>query len=191
MKKEAVSNRLHASDGRTYAILKAVNAATLAISAEVSPERVLLTIVEQARKLSNARYAALGIGSDPTRSFAPWVFSGMSEAEARLLPHFPRPLGLLGAVVREGHTIRLRDITKDPRFRGFPQHHPKMTSFLGVPIRYKDETIGNLYLTEKIGADEFSEDDEEAVETLAAHAAIADRQAQLYEQLQTERARLE
>ncbi|MBI2954329.1 MAG: GAF domain-containing protein, partial [Chloroflexi bacterium] len=157
-KKETVSNQAHTKGNRTYAILKAVNAATLAISAEVSSERVLLTIVEQSRKLTNARYAALGIGSDPTRSFQPWVFSGMSESEVRLLPHFPRPLGLLGAVVWEGNTIRLRDITKDPRFRGFPQHHPKMTSFLGVPIRYKDETIGNLYLTEKIGADEFSEE---------------------------------
>ncbi|MBI2954932.1 MAG: GAF domain-containing protein [Chloroflexi bacterium] len=179
------------NDRQAYAILEAVNAATLAIAAEVSPERVLLTIVEQARKLANARYAALGIGWDPTRTFHPWVFSGMSEAEARLLPHFPRPVGLLGAVVREGHAIRLRDISKDPRFHGFPPHHPKMTSFMGVPIRYKDETIGNLYLTEKIGAEEFSEEDERAVKMLAAHAAIAYRQAQLYEQLQVERARLE
>jgi len=190
-KQETVSNEVHTKGNHTYSILKAVNAATLAISSELSPDRVLQTIVEQARKLANARYAALGIGSDPTRSFHPWVFSGMGESEVRLLPHFPRPLGLLGAVVWEGRTIHLRDITKDPRFRGFPQHHPKMTSFLGVPIRYKDETIGNLYLTEKIGADEFSEEDEEAVEMLAAHAAIAYRQAQLYEQLQTERARLE
>ena len=191
MKRQAGSNKVQANDHQAYGILEAVSAATLAISAELSPERVLQTIVEQARKLANARYAALGIGSDPTRSFHPWVFSGMSEAEVRLLPHFPRPLGLLGAVVREGHSIRLRDIVKDPRYHGFPPHHPMMKSFLGVPIRYKDETIGNLYLTDKAGAEEFSEDDEKAVKVLAAHAAIAYRQAQLYEQLQTERARLE
>lgn len=179
------------NDQHVYAVLEAVNAAVLAISAELSPERVLQTIVDQARILANAKYAALGIGSDPTRPFHPWVFSGMTEAQARLLPHHPRPVGLLGAVVSEGHTIRLRDASRDPRFHGFPPSHPQMTSFMGVPIRYPNETIGNLYLTEKIGGDEFTSEDERAIGMLAAHAGIAYRQAQLYDQLQIERARLE
>jgi PAS domain S-box-containing protein len=176
---------------QAYAILEAVNAAALAISSEIAPERVLQTIVEQALKLSKARYAALGIGTDPTRPFDPWVFTGMSEDQARVLPHFPRPVGLLGAVVREGRNIRLPNLGQDPRYRGFPAHHPPMTSFMGIPIRYQGETIGNLYLTDKIGAEEFSEEDEKAVEMLAAHAAIAYRQAELLEELQIERSRLE
>ncbi|MBI2865262.1 MAG: GAF domain-containing protein [Chloroflexi bacterium] len=190
-KMKASRNQAGVESNYSYAVVKAVNAAALAIGAEISSARVLQTIVEQARKLTNARYAALGIGSDPKRPFDPWVFSGMDEAVARLLPHFPRPQGLLGAVVLEGHKIRLRDITKDSRYRGFPLHHPQMTSFLGVPIRHKGETIGNLYLTEKTGADEFTEQDEEVVEMLAAHAAIAYRQAQLYEQLHTAHTRFE
>lgn len=180
-----------AEDRRIRAALEAVNVAALAISAELSPARVLQELVERARQVANAHFAALGIGTDPTRSFEPWVFSGIDELTARHIGHFPRPVGMLGAVVREGVTIRQRDLSKDPRFRGWPPHHPPMTSYMGVPIRYRGESIGNLYLTNKIGAAEFSEKDEQAVEMLAAHAAITYKHAQLYEQLQIERARLE
>src|SRR3990170_1464125 len=176
---------------RLQLLLEAINVAALNISAELSPQRVLQSIVEQAKQVVGARYAALGIGSDPTQPFQPWIPCGIDEATARILGQSPRPVGMLGAVVREGVTVRVPDLTKDPRYQGFPPHHPPMTSFLGVPIRYRGEVIGNLFLTNKIGAAEFSKEDQQAIEMLAVHAAIAYKHAKLYERVQTKHHRLE
>ena len=174
--------------------LNAIGTAALAVAAEVAPERVLQTIVDQARAVTGARYAALGIGVDPGKPFAPWVYSGMGPEEAKAIGRTPRPVGLLGAVFRINAPIRLRSLREDPRFVGFPAGHPSMTSFLGVPIRYLGESIGHLYLGDKLGAggqvEEFGEEDVEAVRVLAAHAAIAYEHARLYEQVETERRRL-
>ena len=174
--------------------LNAISTAALAIAAEVAPDRVLQTIVDQARAVTGARYAALGIGVDPDKPFHPWVYSGMSPEVARAIGRTPRPVGLLGAVFRSNAPIRLRNLREDPRFVGFPAGHPPMTSFLGVPIRYLGQSIGHLYLGDKLGAggqvEEFDEEDVEAVRALAAHAAIAYEHARLYEQVETERRRL-
>jgi GAF domain-containing protein len=155
--------------------LESLHLATLAISAPIALSSVLQNIVDQARSLTGASYAALGIlDAEATDGpFNPWVFSGVIEREAALLGRPPRPVGLLGAVAREGRSIRTRNLVEDARFRGFPPHHPPMTSFLGVPIFYFDHVVGNLYLTNKRDADEFSEDDQRVVEMFAQHASIA------------------
>jgi signal transduction histidine kinase len=106
-----------------------------------------------------------------------------AEAEARI-SHRPHGHGLLGVVMREGRALRLADLSEHPRSAGFPEHHPPMKSFLGVPIRYKGSSLGNLYLTNKQGAAEFSEQDQHLIEQLAAHAAIAIENARLYEKVQ-------
>lgn len=161
--------------------LDAFEAATLAIAQELSLERVLQLIVDRVRPLVGARYAALGI-ADETGRMARFITSGVDEATRRAIGPPPRGLGLLGAIIREGRTMRLPDLGADPRSVGFPANHPPMRSFLGVPIRVEDRAVGNLYLTEKIGGD-FDRDDERLVETFARHAGLAIHNARLHEQL--------
>ncbi|MGD2050129.1 MAG: GAF domain-containing protein, partial [Chloroflexota bacterium] len=170
--------------------LSALNEAALAIAAEVSLDKVLQQITDSARELAGARYAALGV-PDSEGHLEKFVTSGITpEVEAKI-PHRPRGLGLLGAIVREGRSIRLPSITDDPRSVGFPPGHPPMTSFLGVPIIAGQEVLGNLYLTDKQGDPsdgrkdviEFTAADQKLVELLAAHAAVAIQNARLYEQV--------
>lgn len=163
--------------------LEALNRAALAIASELDSEKVLQQIVDTARELAGARYAALGI-PDYDGRLSRFIFSGMTREEAAAMPHLPRGLGLLGAIIHAKSTIRVPDISEHPSSIGFPPGHPKMTSFLGVPIRGVGESLGNLYLTDKIGADEFTAGDQRLVEMLAAHAAIAIQNAQLYEQVE-------
>ncbi len=171
--------------------LSALNEAALAIAAEVSLGKVLQQITNSARELVSARYAALGV-PDVDGVLDKFVTSGLTPEEEAQIPHKPRGLGLLGAIVDEGRTIRLPQVSDDPRSSGFPIGHPHMTSFLGVPILAGREVLGNLYLTEKIhysaGAAEpqiveFSQEDQRLVEMFAAHAAIAIQNARLYEQV--------
>ena len=96
----------------------------------------------------------------------------------------PRGHGLLGLIVRENRSFRIPDLAVDPRRYGFPPHHPPMHSFLGVPVTVQGRSVGNLYLTNKTGADEFSEDDQALVESFAVHAGIAIENARLHEQVQ-------
>ncbi len=177
------------------AVSRAVEAISKSLSViPVDLRNVLQTIVDQARMVAGARYAALGIIVDPNRSFEPWVYSGLPLDEAAAIGHYPRPIGLLGAVPREERTIRLREVDKDPRFHGWPAHHPTMHSFMGVPIIYRGHSVGNLYLTNKMGAEEFSDDDQWAVELLAAHAGVALQVAgidKLRATVDAERARLQ
>ncbi len=100
------------------------------------------------------------------------------------IPHYPRGEGLLGSIITEKKSIRIPDIGGDSRSVGFPSGHPPMHSFLGVPIIHSGETLGNLYLTEKMGADSFSEADQKLIEMLAAHAAVAIQNANLYEEIE-------
>jgi PAS domain S-box-containing protein len=180
---------------RHEAISRAIESISKALSVRpVDLRTVLQTVVEQARAVAGAQYAALGIVVDPNRSFEPWVYSGLPLEEAAAIGRYPRPVGLLGAVPREGKTIRLREVEKDPRFRGWPPHHPEMTSFMGVPINYRGSSVGNLYLTNKVGAEEFSDEDQWAVELLAAYAGVALQVARIDELRATvdaERARLQ
>lgn len=179
----AKARRARSKQDKLRQQLEALNEATLAITAELSLERVLQRVVHLARDLANARYAALGI-PDGLGGLEQFLYSGMTAEEARKIGHLPEGRGLLGALMRSAHPIRLRNIADDPRSAGFCPHHPPMTSFLGVPIISKGQILGTLYLTNKLDADEFTADDEKLIVMLAAHAAIAIENARLYQQTQ-------
>ncbi len=160
---------------------RALSDVVLAIAAEHEVEPVLDRIVHSARELAGARYAALGI-PDGEGAFACFITAGMSDALVAAMGPLPRTHGMLGAMLESPTSHRTDDIRTDPRFRGWwPDAHPQMRSFLGVPIVARGEVIGALYLTEKAGAPTFSADDERLIELLAAHAAIAIENARLYE----------
>lgn len=162
--------------------LEVLNEAAMAIAGELHLDRVLQMIVDAARELAGAQYAALGVPNAEGFLDA-FIFSGMSRDQARVIPHYPRGLGLLGAIIKERHIIRLPRIGDDHRSVGFPENHPPMDSFLGVPVMAGEQMLGNLYLSNKEGAPEFTVSDEEIVELLAAHAAVAIQNARLYEQV--------
>ncbi|MBI3181309.1 MAG: GAF domain-containing protein [Myxococcales bacterium] len=148
-------------------------------------------MVEHARLAVGAQFAALGIGDDPVRPFSPWVFSGMSPEVAKSIGRHPRPVGTLGEVAREAKTVRVPDVRRHERYAGLPPGHPEVTSFLGVPIRYRGLVLGNLYLGNKIGAAEFSAEDQRMAEMLAAHAGLVFQQAYLRAAIDAERAQLQ
>ncbi len=112
-----------------------------------------------------------------------FITSGMDGETRSRIGDLPRGYGLLGLIVSENRSFRIADIAIDPRRSGFPPNHPPMHSFLGVPVTVRGQSVGNLYLTEKVGATEFSEDDQRLVETFALHAAIAIENARLHEQV--------
>jgi signal transduction histidine kinase len=162
--------------------LKAVSDAVLAVAAELSVDEVLQRLVDSARELAGARYAALGL-PDGDGGFRRFLTSGMSDELIASLGPLPRQHGVLGAMLETRASYRTRDIHDHPRFRGWwPRGHPDMRSFLGVPIVAPDGVIGAFYLTEKIEAPDFGDEDQELIELLAAHAAIAITNARLYEQ---------
>jgi signal transduction histidine kinase len=160
--------------------LLAFSQAALAVTRNLSLDSVLQQICDSARELGAARYSALGV-FDSGGNLASFSFSGMSAEESFRVGRCPEGLGLLGAIAREGHTLLVADIAADPRAVGFPPGHPPMTTFLGVPIRHGEETLGNLYLTDKIDAAGFTQQDAQRIEILAAHAAIAISNARLYQ----------
>src|ERR671930_1644832 len=162
--------------------LRAVSDAVLSVAAERSVEEVLQRLVESARELAGARYAALGT-PDGEGGFSRFLTAGMSDELVAALGPLPRTHGMLGAMLETAESFRTADIHDDPRFRGWwPKGHPDMRSFLGVPISTRDGVIGAFYLTEKTGAEEFTDEDQRLIELLAAHAAIAITNARLYEQ---------
>ncbi len=162
--------------------LKAVSDAVLAVTSQLSVEQVLQRLVEAARDLANARYAAIGI-PDGDGGFRRFLVAGMSDELINAMGPLPRTHGMLGAMLETAEPFRTTDIHTDPRFRGWwPRGHPNMRSFLGVPIVASGQVIGAFYLTEKAGAATFDEADEQLIQLLAAHAAIAITNARLYEQ---------
>jgi GAF domain-containing protein len=139
--------------------------------------------VDAARELTGAKYAALGIIA-PSGGLSEFVHSGMPAETVERIGHLPQGKGLLGALIEDPRPIRLGRIADDPRSSGFPDEHPPMGSFLGVPIRIRAEVFGNLYLTESAkGA--FTSEDEELTRALAATAAVAIENARLYEAART------
>jgi len=161
--------------------LRAVSDAVLAVASQHSVEDVLQRLVDRARELAGARYAALGI-PDGDGGFSRFLVAGMSDELVAALGPLPRTHGMLGAMLETAAPFRTEDIHADPRFRGWwPSRHPDMRSFLGVPIVASGSVIGAFYLTEKEGAESFSAADRELIELLAAHAAIAITNARLYE----------
>jgi signal transduction histidine kinase len=169
---------------------KAVSEAVAGLP-ESSVQAALQTIALNAASLTSAEYAAVGIGTDPDRPFDTWLFAGISDEEATKIGPNPRPVGLLGLVAQEDRTVRLRDLRAHPAHRGFPPYHPTMTSFLGVPIRFKGHAVGNIYVANKRGAAEFSDADQRLVEMLAESVGVAVETARLYSAEGRERAWLE
>ena len=162
--------------------LRAVSDAVLAVAAELSVDEVLQRLVDSARELARARYAALGL-PDGDGGFRRFLTSGMSDGLIASLGPLPRQHGVLGAMLEAPSPYRTADIHEHPRFRGWwPDAHPDMRSFLGVPIVAPGGVIGAFYLTEKLDATDFSDEDEELIGLLAAHAAIAIANARLHEQ---------
>jgi signal transduction histidine kinase len=161
--------------------LKAVSDAVLAVASQLSVDEVLQRLVDSARELAGARYAALGI-PDGQGGFRRFLVAGMSDELIASMGPLPRTHGMLGAMLETSGAYLAQDIHDDPRFRGWwPREHPDMRSFLGVPIVARDEVIGAFYLTEKADAAAFDDGDRELIELLAAHAAIAITNARLYE----------
>jgi signal transduction histidine kinase len=155
--------------------------AGIALSSELSLDALLQRIVETAAQLTGARYAALGVVDASGRSLERFLTTGVDDATHAAIGELPRGRGILGVVIREAKPLRLHDIADDPRSVGFPRHHPPMHSFLGVPILLRGVAYGNLYLTEKDGGGDFTDEDEELTQVLAAQAAVAIENARLYE----------
>ncbi|SPT58105.1 Redox sensor histidine kinase response regulator devS [Actinomadura madurae] len=163
---------------RVHALLEAV----VSIGSELDLESVLRRITEAATTLVDARYGALGVIGEEGERLVQFVTVGVSDEEIDAIGHWPHGHGILGLLIREPHPIRLPNLGEHPASSGFPAHHPPMRTFLGVPIRVRDEVFGNLYLTEKAGGGRFEDEDEVVVTALATAAGVAIENARLYEE---------
>jgi signal transduction histidine kinase len=163
----------------------------IAITSELSLDAVLQRIVEAAARLTDARYAALGVIDQTGKELERFVTTGVDEHTRAAIGQLPRGRGILGVLITDARSLRLHDLGKDPRSVGFPPNHPPMRTFLGVPIRLHGVAYGNLYLTEKPGGADFDEEDEELVTLLAGQAAVAIENARLYEAERATRSRQE
>jgi signal transduction histidine kinase len=153
------------------------------MAADLSLDGVLQRIVAIARELAGAKYAALGVLSEARdRRLRTFVHHGMAEEVVAEIGHLPRGHGVLGLLIDHPEPLRLHDINQHPAAYGFPDHHPPMSSFLGVPVRIRDRVFGNLYLTEKAGGGDFTAEDEEIVVALAVAAGVAIENARLYDE---------
>lgn len=161
--------------------LEALSDAVLAVATEQTVAPILQKLVDAARELVDARYAALGI-PDESDGFGEFLVSGLMPEEILAIGPLPHMHGMLGAVLQSTDSLRTPDLTADPRAEGWwPKHHPDMSSLLGVPIVSKGTVIGAFYLTNKQGADGFTEEDQSLIERFAAHAAVVIDNARLHE----------
>ncbi|HLV57627.1 MAG TPA: GAF domain-containing protein [Natronosporangium sp.] len=160
--------------------LRALLDAVVAIAGDLDLHAMLTRIVESACQLVGARYGALGV-IGPDRRVVEFVTLGVSEEERAAIGDPPAGRGVLGLLIEDPRPLRLADITQHPKAYGFPPNHPPMHSFLGVPIHVRHKVFGNLYLTEKRGGGEFTEDDEAIVVALASAAGVTIENARLYE----------
>ena len=165
----------------TEVALAAVSDAILGVAGERSVEAVLHRLVAAARDLAGARYAALGIADADGDGFSVFITAGMSDELIDSIGPLPRTHGLLGSLLVDPVPFRSDDVGADPRFTWWPDAHPRMKSFLGVPLVSKDDIVGALYLADKLGAGSFDEADERLIGLLAAHAAVAIEHARLVE----------
>ncbi|HET8811665.1 MAG TPA: GAF domain-containing sensor histidine kinase [Gaiella sp.] len=154
--------------------------AGIALSSELSLDALLQRTVETAAQLTEARYAALGVVDRAGHRLERFFTTGIDAETYAAIGELPRGRGILGVLIRDAHPLRLRDIAADPRSVGFPANHPPMLTFLGVPIVLRGIAFGNLYLTEKAHGAEFTSEDEELTQLLAAQAAVAIENARLY-----------
>lgn len=173
-----VLERLRAGLAQQNRELLALHQAGLDIAGELELDAVLQKIVDAARELVGARYGALSVPR-PGGGTEAFLTSGLSSAERSLLGPPPADHGLLD-LVSEGHRLRIADVTRDPRARGFPPHHPVMRSLLAVPVRSGERVVGDLYLAEKEGAREFGPEDQETLARFATQAALAIENARLH-----------
>lgn len=155
--------------------------AVVAVGTNLDIEVVLRGIVEAAVELVNARYGAMGVIGEGGK-LAEFIPVGLSEEEIARIHHWPEGRGILGALISDPRPMRVADVGRSELSSGFPEGHPPMVSFLGVPIRIRDEVYGNLYLTEKGGGGEFDEEDEAVLVALAAAAGVAIENARLYDE---------
>jgi signal transduction histidine kinase len=160
---------------------RALVEAGIALTSELSLDAVLERLVRVAAELTGARYAALGVIDREGHGLERFVAHGLDADEQRAIGDRPRGRGILGLLIEDARPLRLADLSTHPRSVGVPEHHPPMRSFLGVPVVLRGVAYGNLYLTEKQDATEFTSADEEVVTLLAAQAAVAIENARLYE----------
>ena len=161
--------------------LRALLDAGLALSSELSLDALLQKLARTAAELTDARYAALGVIDRSGQELERFVTHGIDAETHARIGDLPRGRGILGVLIREATALRLSDIGEDPRSVGFPPYHPPMKTFLGVPVVLRGVAYGNLYLTDKEGGGDFTEEDEEVVAMLASQAAVAIENARLYE----------
>ena len=160
--------------------------AMLAVTAGLDLEQTLRTIIHTAKELVGAQYGALGvIGTDPQPALERFVYEGVDSATRELIGPLPTGHGMLGVLFNTSKALRVDDLSQHPASVGFPPNHPPMHSFLGVPIRIRNQVYGNLYLTEKADGADFTDDDEVLVLALAGAAGIAIDNARLYQEART------
>ncbi|WP_432149887.1 GAF domain-containing protein [Streptomyces sp. bgisy029] len=180
---EELQARINAARGtrdRVHSLLEAV----VSVGRELDLSQVLRRIVEAGAHLVDARYGALGVIGPDGRSLSQFLTSGMTREQRERIGPLPAGHGLLGELIRHPEPLRLRELGTHEASFGFPEHHPPMRTFLGVPIRVRDEVFGNLYLTDKRGGLEFDAEDESVITTLAVAAGVAIDNARLYESAQ-------
>jgi signal transduction histidine kinase len=158
---------------------------------ELEPEIVLQRLLEVARELTGARYAAIGVLDERRQALERFLTAGVDEETYRVIGDLPRGRGVLGVLITDPRPLRLADVGAHPRSYGFPLAHPPMTTFLGVPIMIEGQAWGNLYLTDKAAGEPFGDDDEEAAVVLAGWAGIAIANARLYRAVTERRDELE
>ncbi len=164
--------------------------AGMTLASELSLPAILQRLVDLSVELTGARYGALGVlGRDGL--LVDFITTGVSEQQRHAIGNLPVGRGILGVLIRDVRPLRLVDLTQDPRSVGFPPNHPPMRSFLGAPVMARGLVYGNLYLTEKQGAEGFSIEDERALVVLAAQAGVAIGNARLYDELQRRSQRLQ
>jgi len=165
------------SQARLHVLLEAV----MAITSELSLDALLHLLVGTAAEITGARYAALGVIDRSGSQLERFLTVGIDGEAQAAIGDLPRGRGILGVLIRDAKPLRLHDLGEDPRSVGFPANHPPMRSFLGVPVLLRGVAYGNLYLTEKAGGEDFTDEDEQLVTLLAGQAAVAIENARLYE----------
>lgn len=175
----AVINRMQEQQAQQNRELLALHEAGIDIAEELDLEVVLQRVVNRATELVGARYGALSL-PHVVSGIGAFITTGITPEERALIGAPPVGHGLLAVVLTDGQRLRLTDLTKDPRARGFPPHHPIMRSLLAVPITSRGKILGNLYLAEKLDAAEFTTDDEETLARFATQAAVAIQNAHLH-----------
>jgi signal transduction histidine kinase len=161
--------------------LRALVETGVAITSELSLDALLQRLVAAASELTGARYAALGVIDRSGSALERFLTTGIDAETHAAIGELPRGRGILGVLIRDDAPLRLHNLGEDPRSVGFPPNHPAMSTFLGVPVHLRGVAYGNLYLTEKAGGGDFTDEDEELVGLLASQAAVAIENARLYE----------